>query len=171
VNLYILHISLYDLASMGTLITGLTLALLLGFAKRADQTANLFLSSALAVIVLKTGGFSPVLLPVLGPLLHFYVRQLTCPGQRFRLKDMLHFCPLLVGFWMPAWLVLISIIIYLYLSHRQIQDFYSRLRPVLMDRPRFTFRRLDSTLLLLGFLCVLSLFNDIFYFAVALVLI
>ncbi|WP_429398996.1 ABC transporter permease [Mucilaginibacter lappiensis] len=61
--------------------------------------------------------------------------------------------------------------IYLYLSHRLIQDFYSRLRPVLMDRPRFAFRRLNRALLLLGSFCVLSLFSDIFYLAVALVLI
>ena len=156
---------------MGTLFAGLTLALLLGFAKRAGRTANLFLSSALAVIVLKTGGLTPLFLPALGPLLYFYVRQLTCPDQRFRRKDMLHFCPLLVGYWMPAWLVLISVIIYLYLSHRLIQDFYRRLRPVLMDRPRFAFRRLDRALLLLGLFCMLSLFNDAFCLAVAFVLI
>jgi putative ABC transport system permease protein len=156
---------------VGTLFAGLALALLLGFAKRNGQTANLFLSSALAVIVLKTGGLTPFFLPVLGPLLYFYVRQLTCPGQRFRRKDMLHFCSLLVGYWMPAWLVLILVIIYLCLSHRLIQDFYRRLRPVLMDRPRFAFRRLDRALLLLGLLCVLSLFNDIFYLTVAFLLI
>jgi putative ABC transport system permease protein len=168
---YFFHISLYDLASMGTLFSGLTLALLLGSAKRPGQAANLFLSLALAVIVLKTGGLTPAFLPALGPLLYFYVRQRTWPDRRFRRKDMLHFCPLLVGFWMPAWLVVISAIIYFYLSHRLIADFYDRLRPVLMDRPRFAFRRLDRGLLLLGLLCVLSLFNDAFYFAVALVLI
>ena len=156
---------------MGTLFSGLTLALLLGFSKRVGQTANLFLSSALAVIVLKTGGLTPFLLPALGPLLYFYVRQLTCPDQRFRRKDMLHFCSLLVGFWMPAWLVLMSVISYLYLSHRLIEEFYRRLRPVLMDRPRFAFRRLDKALLLLGLLCMLSLFGDPFYLTIAFVLI
>src|ERR1700743_1899605 len=170
-NPFTFHISLHDLASMGTLFPGLTLALLLGFAKRNGQTANLFLSSALIVIVLKTSGLTPVFLPALGPLLYFYVRQLTCPDQRFRRKDILHFCPLLVGYWIPAWLVSILIIIYLYLSHRLIQDFYSRLRPVLMDRPRFAFRRLDRALLLLGLLCVLSLFNAIFWLTIAFVLI
>jgi putative ABC transport system permease protein len=168
---YFFHISLYDLASLGTLFSGLTLTLLLGFAKRVDQTANLFLSSALAVIVLKTGGLTPFFLPALGPLLYFYVRQLTCPDRRFRRKDMLHFCSLLVVFWMPAWLVLISVIIYLCLAHRLIEGFYRRLRPVLMDRPRFAFRRLDRALLLLGLCCVLSLFGDPFYLTVAFVLI
>lgn len=156
---------------MGTLFSGLTLALVLGFKKKMGQNANLFLSSALAVIVLKSGGLTPFLLPALGPLLYFYVRQQTCPDRRFRWKDMLHFCPLLVAFWMPAWLVLISVIIYLYLSHSLIQDFYGRLRPVLMDRPRFAFRRLERTLLLLGLSCMLSLFGDPFYLTIAFVLI
>lgn len=156
---------------MATLFAGVTLALLLGFAKRADQTANLFLSSALAVIVLKTGGVSPIFFPALGPLLYFYVRQLTWPDRAFGRKDLLHFCPPLVGYWMPGWLVLIFVITYLYLSHQLIQDFYSRLRPVLMDRPRFAFRRLERTLLLLGLLCLISLFNDTLSLTVAFVLI
>lgn len=152
---------------MGTLFSGLTLALLLGFAKRADQKAHLFLSLALAVIVLKTGGLTPLLLPALGPLLYFYVRALTCPDRRFGLKDTLHFCSLLVGFWLPAWLVLSSVLIYLYLSHRLIEDFYRRLQPVLMDKPRFAFRRLDRSLLLLGLVCGLSLLGDPFYLMLA----
>ena len=168
---YLFHISLYDLASIGTLFPGLTLAFLLAFAKRVDQKANLFLSLALTVIVLKTGGLTPFFLPALGPLLYFYVRQLTCPLQRFRWKDTLHFYSLLVGFWMPAWLVLISVIIYLYLSHRLLEDFYRRLRPVLMDRPRFAFRQQARTLFLLGLFCVLSLFGDPFYLTVAVVVI
>lgn len=155
---------------MGTLFSGLTLALLLVFAKRVDQKANLFLSSALAVIVLKTGGLTPLLLPVLGPMLFLYVRQLTSPDRRFRRKDTLHFCSLLVGFWLPPWLVLLSVIIYLYLSHRLIEAFYRRLQPVLMDRPRFSFRRLDGALRLVAAACALSLFGDAYYFAVAIAL-
>lgn len=156
---------------MGTLFSGLTLALLLGVAKKSGQAANIFLSLALAAVILKTGGLTPFALPLLGPLLYFYVRQLTCPDRRFSWKDTLHFCLLLVGFLMPFGLILISVIIYLYLSHRLIEDFYRRLRPVLMDRPRFVFRRLDRALLLLGLLCVLSLCNDALYLTLALVLI
>jgi putative ABC transport system permease protein len=163
-------INLYDLAAMATLFSGLTLALLLGFAKRVGQTANLFLSLALAVIVLKTGGITQVFLPALGPLLFFYVRQLTCPDRRFHWKDLFHFCPLLIGFLMPAWLVLVSVIIYLYLAHRLIEGFYRRLQPVLMDRPRYAFRLVDRALLLLGLACVLTLFSDTFYLAAAFVL-
>ncbi|MDB5148584.1 MAG: ABC-type antimicrobial peptide transport system, permease component, partial [Mucilaginibacter sp.] len=167
----IFHINLHHLAAMATLFSGFTLALLLAFAKREGQTANLFLTASLAVIVLKTGGLSPIFLPALGPLLYLYTRQLMSPNIKFRRKDILHFCLLLVAYWMPDWLVLISVILYLYLSHRLIQDFYNRLRPVLMDRPHFAFRRLDKALQLLGLLCTLSLFNDAFSFAVAFVLI
>lgn len=167
----IFHINLYHVAAMATLFSGFTLALLLAFAKREGQAANLFLSAALAVIVLKTGGLSPLLLPVLGPLLYFYVRRMTAPNLQFGRKDVLHFCPLLVAYWMPHWLVLILVIAYLYLSHRLIQHFYNRLQPVLMDRPRFAFRRLDKALHLLALLCVLWLFNDVLSFTVAFVLI
>lgn len=166
-----LHIDIYNLASQATLFSGLTVVLLLGFAKRVDRTVNLFLGLALVAVVLKTGGLTPLLLPPLGPLLYFYVRQLISPEQQFRWKDILHFCPLLLEFWMPVWLVLILAIIYLYLSHRLIQDFYTRLKPVLMDKPRFAFRRLNKTLTLLGLLCLLWLLNDRFSLVVAFVLI
>ena len=159
----------YDLTSLGTLFTGLTLALLLA-AKSTDRSSNLFLSSALVTVVLKAGGLTPVLLPALGPLLYFYVRQQTCPGQRFKLIELLHFCLLLPGFWMPGWLVLISTIGYLYLSHRLISIFYDRIQPVLMDRPQLAFRRLEQRLFLLAVLCLLWSFYTIFGFAVALVL-
>lgn len=170
-NTDIFHINLYHVAAMATLFSGFTLALLLAFAKRERQTANLFLSAALTVMVLKTGGLTPIFLPALGPLLYFYVRRMTAPNLQFNRKDVLHFCPLLVAYWMPGWLLLISVVIYLYLSHRLIQSFYSRLRPVLMDRPRFAFRRLDNTLHLLALLCLLWLFNDVFSFTVAFILI
>ncbi|MBS1529565.1 MAG: AraC family transcriptional regulator, partial [Bacteroidetes bacterium] len=152
---------------MGILFSGLTLALLLAFIKRQGQRANLFLSSALAITVLKAGGLTPIFLPALGPLLYLYVRERIHPEHRFSRKDILHFCPLLAGYWAPVWLVVIWIVAYLYLSHRLIQNFYDRLRPILMDRPRFAFRRLDRTLFLLGLICLMWLVNDIFCFAVA----
>ncbi len=170
-NLAITHISLYDVAPLGTLFAGLTLALLLGFAKKGNQIANLFLGAALAVTVLKTGGLIPFFLPALGPLLYFYGRHLTCPGLRFRRKDLLHFCPLLVAYWMPAYIVLIGVIVYLYLSHRLIENFYDQRRAILMDRPRFAFRRLDRALSLLGLFCLLTIFNDTFCFTIAFLLI
>ena len=131
----------------------------------------MFLGMALVVIIFKTGGFTTLFLPALGPLLYFYVRQLTYTEQQFRRKDMLHFCSLLLGYWLPTWLILISVIIYLYLAHRLIERFYARLRPVLMDRPRFAFRQLDGALLLMGLLCLLAIVSDAFCFVIALVLI
>jgi len=168
---YPFRINLYELPSLGTLFVGLAFAFLLGFAKRPNKAANLFLSLALFVIALKAGGLTPLLLPALGPLLCFYVRQLTFPGRLFQQKDMLHFSLLLVGYWIPAWIILVSVIIYLYLSHRLIEDFYRKLRPVLTDRPRFAFRRLDRMLLLLGLFCLLSMLNDVFFFTIAFALI
>ncbi|MBS1531416.1 MAG: ABC transporter permease, partial [Bacteroidetes bacterium] len=152
---------------MGILFSGLTLALLLALAKRQHQTANLFLGSALAAITLKAGGLTPVFLPAIGPLLYFYVRQRTCPDRRFSGKDILHFCPLLAGYWMPVWLISGFIIVYLYLSHRLIQHFYNNLRPVLMDRRQVAFRQLNRWLFVLGTFFLLWLFNDIFFFAIA----
>jgi len=167
---YLSHINFNDLLALATMCAGLTLALLLVCAKRGNKAANLFLGAALAAVVIKTGGLTPFFLPAMGPLLYLYVRQLTCSEQIYRRKDTLHFTLPLAGYWMPAWFVLILVIIYLYLSHRLIAGFYSRLRPVLMDRPRFAFRRLDSTLAILGLLCVLSIVNDTFYLTIALVL-
>ncbi len=134
----------------------------------------------------------------LGPLIYFYVLKITQPEYKFRRKDLLHFSPLLLELGVQALevrdsiktgvatyetptfrqlnpvlhlLTFASVIIYLYLSHRLIQDFYRRLRPVLMDRPRFAFRRLEGALLLLGLLCMLSLFSYTFSLTVAFVLI
>ncbi len=165
------HISSYELVSLGTLFTGMTLTLLLLLTKKPGRSANLFLGLALIVIVFKTSGLTTLFLPALGPLLYFYVRQLTCTGQQFRWRDMLHFCSLLLGYLLPEWLILISVIVYLYLSHRLIERFYARLRPVLMDRPRFAFRRLGGALLIIGMFCLLAMATDIFCFAIALVLI
>jgi putative ABC transport system permease protein len=165
------HISSYELVSLGTLFTGMTLTLLLLLTKKPGRSANLFLGLALVSIIFKTSGLTTLFLPALGPLLYFYVRQLTYTGQQFRRKDMLHFCSLLLGYWLPDWLILISVIVYLYLSHRLIERFYSRLHPVLMDRPRFAFRRLDGALLLIGLLCLLAIVSEAFCFVIALVLI
>ncbi|HZY37300.1 MAG TPA: ABC transporter permease, partial [Mucilaginibacter sp.] len=175
-NGYTLHITLYGLAFLVVIITGLNSALLLWFNRKAQGAANRFLALALVVVVVWTAlspfwGRVQLQFPLaLGPLIYFYVRKTTRLEYRFSRKDLLHFSPLLVGYWIPAWLGLISVIIYLYLSHRLIADFYRRLRPQLMDRPRFAFRGLDRALFLLGVVSVLLLFNAIFFLAFALVL-
>ncbi len=88
-------------------------ALLLGFAKRINQTANRFLALALITIVLqmvwvlgidvRLGTYFPhwswlpiQFLLVLGPIIFFYVLKITLPEYKFRFKDLLHFSPLLL---------------------------------------------------------------------------
>jgi len=110
-NAHTLHISLYDLAFLGTIFIGLTFTALLWFTKRINRTANRFLSLALLTIVLQMArvlGFDINLatyfprwnwLPLqfslaLGPLIFFYVRKITRPEYKLRWKDMLHFSPL-----------------------------------------------------------------------------
>ncbi len=112
-NQYTFHISLYDLAFLGTIFIGLTFILLLGSIKRINRPANRFLSLALATIVLwiswvlgidiHLGTYFPrwSWLPLqfslaFGPLIYFYVLKMTRPEYKFRWKDMLHFSPLLL---------------------------------------------------------------------------
>jgi putative ABC transport system permease protein len=51
-NPYTFHISLYDLAFLGTIFIGLNFTCLLWFAKRINRSANRFLGLALTAIVL-----------------------------------------------------------------------------------------------------------------------
>ncbi|WPU93150.1 ABC transporter permease [Mucilaginibacter sabulilitoris] len=109
----------------------------------------------------------------LGPLIYFYVLKITRPAYQFRWKDLLHFIPLLLEQGALALearevtrtgvatyttlifqqlnpvlqlLIFISIITYLYRSHKLIEHFYRRLQPVLMDRSRLEFRWLRRLL-------------------------
>ncbi|MDP9076703.1 MAG: ABC transporter permease [Bacteroidota bacterium] len=112
-NNYTPHITLYNLAFLGTIFVGLTFALQLWFTKRISRTANRFLGLALATIVLwmirevgidiGLGAYFPhwSWLPLqfslaLGPLIYFYVLKITRPEYKFRYKDLLHFNPLLL---------------------------------------------------------------------------
>jgi putative ABC transport system permease protein len=115
----------------------------------------------------------------LGPLIYFYVLKITRPDYRFGWRDLLHFSPLLLeqaalaleineGIRTGAatyatstfqqlnpvlqLLIFISIITYLYRSHKLIQNFYRRLKPVLMDRFLSEFRWLDRLLATTGLL-------------------
>ncbi|MCO5949996.1 helix-turn-helix domain-containing protein [Mucilaginibacter flavidus] len=112
-NPYTLHINLYDLAFLGTIFIELNFALLLGFAKRTNRTANRFLALVLVTIVLWIARilgidiglsaylpgwsrFPPQFSLALGPLIYFYVLKITRPEYKFRYKDLLHFSPLLL---------------------------------------------------------------------------
>ena len=118
----------------------------------------------------------------LGPLIYFYVLKITRPEYHFRWRDLLHFGPLLVEQAALALeinesgrtgaatyathafallnpplqlLIFISLITYLYKSHKLIENFYRRLQPVLMDRSRLEFRWLRRLLAATGLLWVL----------------
>jgi len=165
-NNYIFHISLYGMAFFAMIIIGLVFALLLGFVKSANRGANRFLALALVTMVLwmvrvlaidlgANAGLPAQFLLALGPLLYFYVLKITQPKYRFRCKDLWHFSPLMLEQVilqypplnpLPQLLVFISISIYLYKSKQLIEDFYSLLPLMLMDRSRLEFRWLRRLL-------------------------
>jgi putative ABC transport system permease protein len=118
----------------------------------------------------------------LGPLIFFYVLKITRPEYKFRRNDLLHFSPLLLElvaqalqvrdsiktsaatYETPAFqqlnpilqlLAFVSVIIYLYLSHRLIGRFYRRLKFNGGDRYRYELRWLHSLLKCFGLLWLL----------------
>ena len=110
---YTLHINLYDLAFVGTIFIGITVAVFLWLTKKVNRAANRFLALALITIVLWMTwvlgidiGLSTYLanwsrLPLqfslaLGPLIYFYVLKITRPEYKLHWKDLLHFSPLLL---------------------------------------------------------------------------
>ncbi|WP_426668954.1 ABC transporter permease [Mucilaginibacter sp. McL0603] len=130
----------------------------------------------------------------LGPLIFFYVLKITRPEYKFRSKDLLHFSPLLLELGAQALevkdsiktgtatydtqtfqqlnpvlqlLAFISVIIYLYLSHRLIGRFYGRLKFNGGDRYRHELRWLHKLLTgfgLLWLLWILFVAADYFYY-------
>jgi ABC-type antimicrobial peptide transport system permease subunit/AraC-like DNA-binding protein len=199
-NPYTFHINLYDLAFLGTIFIGLTFALLLWFSKAINKTANRIFAIALVTIVLWVAcilcidiglevyfprwSWLPLQFSLtLGPLIYFYVLKATRPEYKFRLKDLLHFIPLL-----PEQGVLIleireslrtgaatyntltfrqmspvlhlaafiSVIAYLYLSFRLIERFYQGVKfNNRGDRYRYQLRWLYRLLKVFGMLWLL----------------
>jgi putative ABC transport system permease protein len=170
------HIDPYDLALLGTIFVGLTFILLLWF-NRQPPTANRYLALAHLTIVLwlvRLLGIDPARAGLqfsmaLGPLIYFYSLKITRPEYRFRSRDLLHFIPLLLqqGLFFSLALQLlatISVIIYFYLSHRLIEQFYQRQKFNGGERPRKELRWLDRQLLGFGFLWMLWLLgNDVYH--------
>jgi putative ABC transport system permease protein len=183
-NTHTFHISFYDLAFLGTIFIGLTFAVLLLFTKSINQAAKKFLGLALMVMVLgmvrllgidiRLGTYYPHWgrLPLqfslaLGPLIYFYVLKLTRPEHKFGWKDLLHFSPLLLQLsiqLLPAesqlntelqLLAFVSVIVYLYLSHRLIESFYQRLKFNGGDRHRNELQWLHRLLAGFGLLWLL----------------
>jgi len=166
-NTYTFHINPYDLAFLGVIFTGLNFALLLAFTKRIGRSANRFLALALVVMVLWVVRISSIdiRLPLqfslaLGPLIYFYVLKLTRPQYKFSRKDLLHFIPVLleqITLLKPVlpFLAFISVIAYLYCSHRLIERFYRRLKFNGGDRYRYELRWLHKLLAGFGLLWLL----------------
>jgi len=166
-NTHTLHINPYDLVFLFVIFTGLNFALLLGFTKRINHTANRFLALAVVMMILWMVHISAIdiRLPLQfslapGPLIFFYVLKLTRPEYKFRPKDLLHFIPALLEqailrntvlqFLAPA-----SMIAYLYCSHRLIEQYYRRQKFNGGDRYRVELRWLHKLLAGFGLLWLL----------------
>ncbi|MCQ6961396.1 ABC transporter permease [Mucilaginibacter aquariorum] len=128
----------------------------------------------------------------LGPLIFFYVLKITRPEYKFRSKDLLHFSPLLlelgaralevresvktgaVTYNTPIFhqlnpvlqlLAFVSVLIYLYLSHRQVERFYQQQKFNGGDRYRHELRWLHKLIMGLGLLWLLWIpFTAVDYF-------
>jgi len=208
---YTFHISFYDLAFLGAVFLGMGCAVLLWFARKINRSANRFLAVALVIAALWIARILAIdirletyipywsRLPMrfslaFGPLIFFYVLRLTLPQYKFRIKDLLHFIPVLLELGIqllevkesirmgattyetlifrqlnPALhlMAFISIIIYLYLSHRLIENFYRRIQFNQGDRYRYEMRWLHHLLAGFGLLWlfwVLFTATDYFYY-------
>lgn len=191
---YTFHITLYDLAFLGTIFIGLTFILLLWFTGKTNRSANRFLSMALAIVVLWTTrvlaidiqlvtyipswGWLPLQFSLaLGPLIFFYVLNIIQPEYKFRSKDLLHFGPLLLELGVQALevkdsinpvlqvLAFVSVISYLCLSHKQIERYYRSLKFNGSDRYRRQLQWLHRLLISFGVLwLVWILFTALDYF-------
>lgn len=168
------HITLYPLFFLGTIFVGLTFTLLLWFGRSINQAANRFLALALLVMVLWIVRILDVeslqFSLALGPLIYFYVLKLTRPDCKFSRKDLLHFIPVLLEQIIPyttvgQLLTFISVIIYLYGSHRQIESFYGRLKFVGSDRYRYELRWLQRFLVVFGLLWLLWIPFDMIHYS------
>ncbi|MBS1501273.1 MAG: ABC transporter permease [Bacteroidetes bacterium] len=180
---YILHINLYDAAFFGTLFIGFTFIVLLGFTGKVNRAANRFLAMALLVAVLWTGRILAIdidlayYLPLwnrlplqfslaFGPLIYFYVLQITRPEYHFRNTNLLHFSPLLIELLARAVvfkllnpvlqvLAFVSVSIYLHRCFALIKGFYKRQEFIDGDRYRCGLRWLRNSLTIFGALWLL----------------
>ena len=184
-NAYTFHITAYDLVFLGAIFIGLTFTALLWFAKKSNRVANRFLGLALVVIIwwLTSIVFTDIrpetdLLPqlslALGPLIYFYVLNITRAEHQFGRRDLPHFSPALLQIiffiWQMPWsaktdfqmttvlqlAAFISVAIYLYYSFKLIESFYRRMKfNELSDRFRYELRWLHRLLMGFVLLCVL----------------
>ena len=186
----------YDLLFLAAIFIGATFGFLLLLAKRINQSANRFLGLVLLTIVLwiiwvvaidiDLGRYYPrwSWIPLqysltIGPLLYFYVRNLTQPERHFRAKDMIHFSPFLLEqavqlvqvlesreHTLPTYdsttfqlanpvlqlLAITSITIYLFFSIKRLRAFDRELADQLSDISRYQSKWLQRLLVLFGLL-------------------
>lgn len=208
---YTFHISLYAPVFLGAIFLGMGFAVLLWFAKKTNRPANRFLAMALGIVALwlvwilaidiRLETYIPYWsrLPMrfslaFGPLIFFYVLKLTLPQYKFRIKNLLHFVPVLLELGIQLLevkesirtgattyetlmfrqlnpvlhlLAFISTITYLYLSHRLIENFYQGIKFNQGDRYRYEMRWLHHLLAGFGLLWlfwVLFTAADYFYY-------
>jgi len=132
------HTTLYDLVSLAVFSIGLTFALLLWFTPRADRGMHRYLAATLVTGALGLGQqflmdihLSAYVAPSafflgFGPLLYFFVRNITGAGVKLRMKDAPHFLLFILQFAILPWLAtvlplatMLSVMAYLALSiHR-----------------------------------------------------
>jgi AraC-like DNA-binding protein len=154
----VFHINIYDLAFLGILFVGLTVACLLWFTKRINRRANGFLGAALLVAVswiatalLNDSGLNARIHASLafGPFIYFYVLKITRPEFQFSKKNLLHFIPVCTELAFPQIypLAFFSVLFYIYSSDRLIEAFYQQLQfNEVNDRYRSQLRWLKSLL-------------------------
>ncbi|WP_413670741.1 ABC transporter permease [Mucilaginibacter sp. Mucisp86] len=110
---YQLHINALHVLFLGAIFIGLVFSLYWWFSPRNGREANRFLSLILATMTLwlvkticidtQLGKYFPQwswvplqFLLAIGPLVFFYVRGITQPGKKFKVKELWHFSPLLL---------------------------------------------------------------------------
>ncbi|MEO3405414.1 ABC transporter permease [Mucilaginibacter sp. CAU 1740] len=204
---FTLHITFYDIAFLGAVFISLTLSVFLWVAPKESRPANrwlavLMITAALWIVSVFTADtglaqFTPFLnfLPLrfsmaFGPLIYFYVRQVTRPTYIIRRKDLLHFIPLLPELSIQVFpaiqnletgnviynqinavvqlLAFLSVAIYLYLCHKHVYRFYQEKQFREGDRYRNELQWLNRPLVALSVLWLLWIpFTavDYFYYA------
>jgi len=84
---FIFHIGINELFCLSAIFSGLTLALLLGFARKQSAAAARWISPALVVWSLHLAQLPVDIWLALGPLIYFFTRKTVRPEQSFRSMD------------------------------------------------------------------------------------
>jgi ABC-type antimicrobial peptide transport system permease subunit/AraC-like DNA-binding protein len=174
---YTFHIDFYNLAFLGAIFIGSAFSLILLLVQKGNKTANRILGLLLLITAIELLRALdndirlklPQLSLALGPLIYFYVKNITKPDYKFRSPDLLHFCPALAvtmyAIYNPSgmrWLntalqllVFLSVCVYLYAAQRLIKGFSQALKFKGGDRYRLKLRWLHDVVTGFAFLWLL----------------